>query len=159
MANTAPRRIARRIGVASPIVILPALALSIGWGIRGNFGHEHGAMIPGALAAMAAVLVTSRADWHRRVAFFALFGALGWAFGGSMSYGQVLGYTHCGDPPNVLYGFASLYLIGFLWGAMGAAGTALPAYLSRERLTEILPPFLWFFRVLAIHDESSRSMT
>jgi hypothetical protein len=69
-----------------------------------------------------------------------------------MSYGQVLGYTHCGDPLNVLYGFAALYLIGFLWGAMGGAGTALPAYLTRERLTGLLPPFLWFFGVLAIHD-------
>ena len=30
--------------------ILPAaLSLSVGWGIRGNFGHEYGAMIPGAL--------------------------------------------------------------------------------------------------------------
>ncbi|NLI01230.1 MAG: hypothetical protein GX446_17250 [Chthonomonadales bacterium] len=134
------------------LVVIPGLALSIGWGIRGNFGHEHGAMIPGALAAMAAALVTDRSDWHRRVAFFGLFGGIGWAFGGSMSYGQVLGYTHCGDPPNVLYGFASLYLIGFLWAAMGGIGTALPAYLDRERLTALLPPLLWFFGALTVHD-------
>ena len=37
----------------SPLAILfVALALSIGWGVRGNWGHEYGAMIPGALAAM-----------------------------------------------------------------------------------------------------------
>ena len=35
--------------------VLTALSLSIGWGIRGNFGHEYGAMIPGALAAMAGI--------------------------------------------------------------------------------------------------------
>ena len=33
--------------------LLGALSLSIGWGIRGNFGHEVGAALPGALAAMA----------------------------------------------------------------------------------------------------------
>ena len=43
-----------------------ALALSIGWGIRGNFGHEYGAMIPGALAAMAVVLLSGRSDWLAR---------------------------------------------------------------------------------------------
>jgi len=142
----------RRPFLSWPILLLPALSLSIGWGIRGNFGHEHGAMIPGALAAMAVVLAIDRPDWHRRVAFFGMFGAIGWSFGGSMSYGHVIAYTHSGDPPNILYGFAALWLIGFLWGALGGAGTALPAYLSRERLTEFLPPLLWFFAVLAIHD-------
>ena len=30
--------------------LLIASALSIGWGIRGNFGHEWGAAMPGALS-------------------------------------------------------------------------------------------------------------
>ena len=38
------------------MVVLCALSLSLGWGVRGNFGHEYGAMIPGALAALAGVL-------------------------------------------------------------------------------------------------------
>src|SRR5258708_26659370 len=67
-------------------VLLVGLSLSIGWGIRGNFGHEYGAMIPGALAGLAAVLLAGRRDWSPRCAFFAFFGALGWSFGGSMSY-------------------------------------------------------------------------
>jgi len=75
---------------------LTAFSLSIGWGIRGNFGHEYGAMIPGALAAMAAVLLSGREDWYRRIAYFAFFGALGWSFGGSISYMQVIAYTHSG---------------------------------------------------------------
>lgn len=61
--------------------LLVALSLSIGWGIRGNFGHEYGAMIPGALAALAGALLCGREDWHRRIAFFGCFGALGWSFG------------------------------------------------------------------------------
>src|SRR5437763_9179329 len=72
------------------------LSLSIGWGIRGNFGHEYGAMLPGVLATLAAVLLSGRSDWHRRGVFFAFFGALGWSFGGSISYMQVIAYTHSG---------------------------------------------------------------
>ncbi|MCW5968765.1 MAG: hypothetical protein KIT57_09635 [Blastocatellales bacterium] len=121
-------------------ILLTALSLSIGWGIRGNFGHEIGALTPGALAAAAVVLTSGRPDWHRRIAYFAFFGALGWSFGGSMSYGQVLGYTHSGHSPSVLYGFASLFVIGFLWGAMGTAGTAMPAVLDRRALTEFFAP-------------------
>src|SRR3954469_22478427 len=93
---------------AWPILLLTALSLSLGWGIRGNFGHEAGAMIPGALAAMAVALTSGREDWSRRVAYFGMFGALGWSFGGSMSYMQVIAYTHSGHSPSVLYGFACL---------------------------------------------------
>src|SRR5256714_14447556 len=110
------------------------LSLSIGWGIRGNFGHEYGAMIPGVLATLAAVLLSGRDDWHRRSAFFAFFGALGWSFGGSISYMQVIAYTHSGHSGSVLYGFACLFIIGFLWAMFGGAGTALPAFLSEEQL-------------------------
>jgi hypothetical protein len=125
----------------SPLAILfVALALSIGWGVRGNWGHEYGAMIPGALAAMAAVLVSGRIDWQRRIPFFAFFGAVGWSFGGSIAYMVVIAYTHSGDLQSVLFGFACLFLIGFIWGGLGGAGTALPAFLSRARLTELLLP-------------------
>jgi hypothetical protein len=119
-----------------------ALALSIGWGIRGNFGHEYGAMIPGALAAMAAVLLSGRSDWLGAIPFFAMFGALGWSFGGSISYMQVIGYTHSGHSASVLYGFANLFVIGFLWAALGGAGTALSAVADRRRLAEFFPPLL-----------------
>ena len=104
------------------MVLLGALSLSLGWGIRGNFGHEIGAAVPGALAAMAVVLASGRPDWWHRIAYFAMFGALGWSFGGSMSYGHVLAYTNSRHSGSVLYGFASLFLIGFLWAAMGGAG-------------------------------------
>jgi hypothetical protein len=123
-----------------PLILLTALSLSIGWGIRGNYGHENGAMIPGALAAMGGVLLAGREDWWRRIAYFGFFGALGWSFGGSISYMQVIAYTHSGHSGSVLYGFACLFVIGFLWAAMGGAGTVLPACLSREQLDEFFPP-------------------
>ena len=28
-------------------IVLSGLAMSVGWGFRGNYGHEAGAMIPG----------------------------------------------------------------------------------------------------------------
>jgi hypothetical protein len=124
----------------APPLILVGLALSIGWGIRGNYGHEFGAMIPGVLASLAALLVSGRSDWLSQGVFFAFFGALGWSLGGSISYMQVIGYTHSGESGSVLYGFACLFTIGFLWAALGGAGAALPACLNRDRLAEFLPP-------------------
>jgi len=132
-------------------ILLVALSLSIGWGVRGNWGHEFGAMIPGALAAMAAVIVSARDDWWQRIAYFAFFGALGWSFGGSISYMIVIGFTHSGDFAygSVPYGFACLFLIGFIWAAIGGAGTALPAAVDRDRLTRFFPAIasvlaIWF---------------
>lgn len=126
-------------------LLLIGLSLSIGWGIRGNYGHETGAMLPGALAAIAICVLSAREDWRQRLAYFALFGAIGWSFGGSISYMQVIGYTHSGHLPSQVYGFAGLFLIGFLWAAFGGAGTALPAVLDRRRLTEMFWPLSLIF--------------
>lgn len=132
-------------------LFLAALSLSIGWGIRGNFGHEYGAMIPGALTAIAVCLLSGRDDWRARVPYFAFFGAIGWAFGGSISYMQVIAYSHSGHAPTQCYGFFGLFLIGFLWAGMGGAGTALPAVIDRDRLTALFRPICWvlsFFLLL-----------
>ncbi|HPO16338.1 MAG TPA: hypothetical protein PLI09_23080 [Candidatus Hydrogenedentes bacterium] len=142
MTDTSPLR-----GLHWTSILLVALSLSIGWGIRGNFGHEYGAMIPGALAATAACLLSGRPDWRERVHFFAMFGALGWAFGGSISYMQVIAFSHSGHLPSQIYGFFCLFVIGFLWGGMGGAGTAFPAVADRDRLTELFRPLSWIFVV------------
>lgn len=128
-----------------------AISLWIGWGIRGNFGHEYGAMMPGALAALAVCLMSGRSDWSMRAPEFAMLGALGWSFGGSMSYMQVVAYTHSGDSTSVLYGFACLFVIGFLWAAPGGAGTAMAALAPRRFLAELLLPMsivfvLWWLQ-------------
>ena len=135
-----------------------ALSLWVGWGIRGNFGHEYGAMMPGALAALSVCLMSGRPDWHARAAEFALLGALGWSFGGSMSYMQVVAYTHSGHSASVLYGFACLFVIGFLWAAPGGAGTALAALAPRRFLSDLLLPMsivfaLWWLQGVWIAPE------
>lgn len=121
-------------------LVLAGLSLSIGWGIRGQFGHEYGAAMAGSLGCLAVAVLSGREDWHRRAAYFAMFGGLGWALGGSMSYMKVVAYTHSPDSATVLYGFANMFVLGFLWAAPGGTGCALPAYLSREKLTELFHP-------------------
>jgi len=132
-------------GLRPGTILLAGLSLSIGWGIRGNFGHEYGAMIPGALTAIAVCLLSGRDDWRDRVAYFGMFGALGWAFGGSMSYMQVVAYTHSGQLASQHFGFFGLFFLGFLWAAMGGAGTAFPAVVDKERLTAIFRPLCCIF--------------
>jgi hypothetical protein len=126
-------------------LILVSISLSIGWGVRGNFGHEYGAMLPGVLAAIAACLMSGREDWRQRVAYFGFFGALGWGFGGSFSYMKVVAYTHSGHLPSVLFGFFGLFFGSFLWAALGGAGTAYAAAEDRERLADIFKPLCFVF--------------
>ena len=126
-------------------IILILLSLSIGWGIRGNYGHEYGAMLAGALAGMAAALMSGREDWRQRLPYFAFFGALGWGFGGSIAYMHPPSYTQSGHLPTQVYGFASTYFEAFLWAALGGAGTAYAATEDREKLTAIFRPLTWVF--------------
>ena len=94
----------------------------------------------GSLGCLAIAVLSGREDWQRRAAYFAMFGGFGWAIGGSMSYMKVVAYTHSPDSATALYGFANMFVIGFLWAAPGGAGCALPAYLSREKLTGFFYP-------------------
>lgn len=134
-------------------ILVVALSLSIGWGIRGNFGHEYGAMIPGALAALAVCLLSGREDWRARAPYFAFFGALGWAFGGSMSYMQVVAYTHSGHLPTQVYGFLGLFALGFLWSSLGGGGTAFAAVADRARLAAVFRPLCWIFAFWVVYQK------
>ncbi len=133
-----------------PSMFLIALSLSIGWGIRGNFGHEAGAMIAGALSAMAVALVSGREDWRQRVMYFGFFGGLGWGFGGSIAYMYPLAFTESGQTASTYYGYATLFLEGGLWCGMGAAGTAMAACMPLNRLTRFFTPFCFVLAALGL---------
>ena len=133
-------------------VLLTGLSVSIGWGIRGQFGHEYGAALAGALGGMVVALLSGREDWRRRVHFFAIFGAIGFAFGGSMSYMKDIWYAHSSDPATVLYGFACIFVLGFLWAAPAGTGIALPMYLDREELTKFFVPLCTVFGAWYLQD-------
>ena len=131
-------------------IVLAMLSLSIGWGIRGNFGHEFGAMMPGMLCAVAVCLFSGRGDWRARVPYFGLFGAFGWAFGGSMAYMPVISYTHSGHLLTQLYGFLVVFAVGFLWSSLGGAGTAYAAVESREKIERLFRPLVWVLAAWAL---------
>jgi hypothetical protein len=127
-----------------------ALSLSIGWGIRGNFGHESGAMIAGVLSAIAVALLSRRDDWRDRVAYFALFGGLGWGFGGSIAYMYPFAFTESGHTATTYYGYFAIFLEGGLWCGMGAAGTALAASMPYERMTRMFTPLCFVLLAMGL---------
>lgn len=133
-----------------PALLIVMLSLSIGWGIRGNYGHEFGAMMPGMFAAIAVSLLSGRADWRQRVLFFAFFGALGWGFGGSISYMPTMAYTQSGQWATQVYGWVTVFVVGFLWAGMGGAGTAYAAVESRERITALFRPLCFVMAAWAV---------
>ena len=100
-------------------MLITALALGFGWAIRGHFGHEWGASWAGAMGALALLLAAKRKDWMRRTPVLAALGGIGWAVGGMMSYGIVVGYCHGNDYLNVAYGYTMLAVIGGLYGFLG----------------------------------------
>lgn len=128
-------------------ILLSALAMSVGWGIRGDYGHEAGAMIPGALLGLAICLASGRADWWQRSTIMAMCGAIGWAFGGQISYGQITGYTACSSLLDVTYGYGCLLLIGGLWAGIGSAILALSLTQPRSYLERFAGPLVIFWLV------------
>jgi len=135
------------------VIILVALSVSIGWGIRGNFGHEAGAMIPGALGAIAIACCSRRADWQARIPHAALLGGLGFGFGGSISYMYPISFTMSGHFPTMYYGFLGVFFEGGLWCAMGTMGAGLALTADREKLAQIYKPLIWVLVAMWIHDD------
>jgi hypothetical protein len=100
-------------------MLFVALILGLGWAIRGHFGHEWGASWAGGMAGLAVLAVAKRKDWAKRLPVLTALSAIGWAVGGMMSYGIVIGYCRGNDFGNVLYGYMMLAVIGGLYGFIG----------------------------------------
>jgi len=105
---------------ATGLCLLSAIAMAYGWAYRGTVGFEEGAMVPGALLGLALSLGSGRPDWQRRAAIAGLFGSIGWAWGGSLSYMEQTLYALSGSFPDVLYGYTMLFFLGALWAGIGA---------------------------------------
>lgn len=115
------------------ILLFTGLALGLGWAIRGHFGHEWGASWAGAMGALALILVVNRKDWLAHAPTLAALGAMGWAIGGMMSYGIVIGYCRGTDYWNVAYGYTMLAVIGGLYGFMGGGFLGLGLASSADK--------------------------
>jgi len=97
-------------------VILPAIAVMLGWGLRGHIGGgPFGAMIPGAMAALSIGLLLKLPASVTSVVV--VFGVFGIGLGGEMTYGQTLGFLRNAD--TVWWGTAGTTLKGAVWGLLG----------------------------------------
>ena len=98
-----------------------ALAVGLGWGIRGDFGHLVGAMYPGAVLALALAYVSGQRSLFLWMPILAGLSALLIGSGGRMSYGMLHGYAQSDTLLNYGYGFLTLFLQGSAWGVFGGA--------------------------------------
>lgn len=95
----------------------PAMAMSLGWALRGYIGGGPlGAMIPGTMVGLALCLLLRR---EADAALVAAFAAVGVGFGGQETYGQTVGLSFQPETFNwAMLGFA---IKGAAWGLLGGA--------------------------------------
>jgi len=126
MPNEINNHLERDISWWQP-VLFAAMAGGMGWGIRGQYGHETGAMIAGLLVSLVLTHLFCKSAPALWVARAAALGTVGICFGGSMTYGQTVGLTHdaglVGNWAALRWGMLGLSIKGAVW--IGFAGVFL----------------------------------
>lgn len=119
-------------------VLLPALTMGLGWGIRGQFGHETGAMVPGALVGLALAAVSSRWPGSSEALRIGAVGALACSLGGLMTYGQTINLVQ-GDTRarTWKWGLFGLAVKGAVWIGLTGAFLGMAASDQPYSLSEI----------------------
>ncbi len=116
-------------------VILAGMAGGMGWGIRGQYGHETGAMIAGLLVGLVLTFLFRPRGAPLATARAAAWCTIAMGFGGSMTYGQTVGLTHdlplIGNWAALRWGLLGLAIKGGIW--IGFAGTFLGMGLGGKR--------------------------
>lgn len=139
-------------------LLVPMLAGGLGWGIRGQFGHESGAMVPGVLIGLTIAVLIVPSAGALRMARFAALAAVGFSFGGSMTYGQTLGLSQNVPIRETAYwwGMLGTTIKGGIWVAL--AGAFMGIGLSRRRYgvletvaLMLVMIVLWFVGVWALN--------
>jgi hypothetical protein len=131
----------RRVPWWEPVVFA-AMAGGMGWGIRGQYGHETGAMIAGLLVSLVLALVFCPGKKPLAVARAVAFGTVAMGIGGTMTYGQTVGLTHdtafIGNWAALRWGMLGLAIKGGIW--IGFCGLFLGMGLggARYRWREML---------------------
>lgn len=131
----------RDVGWWQPVVFA-AMAGGMGWGIRGQYGHETGAMIVGLLVSLVLVCLFCRNAPSLWIARAVALGTVAIGFGGTMTYGQTVGLTHdgplVGNWEALRWGMFGLSIKGAIW--IGFAGAFLGMGLGgiRYRSLELL---------------------
>jgi hypothetical protein len=128
-----------------------AMAVGLGWGIRGHFGGSIGAMFPGAMLGLSFAYVSGQKSMFRWMPLLEALSALSISIGGNMTYDLLHGYAASGPPPahwiNYAYGFLMLFLQGGSWGIFGTAVIALLLDKKNLKFIEVvrLAGFICFF--------------
>jgi hypothetical protein len=127
-------------------MLLTALAAGMGWGIRGQYGHETGAMIAGALASLTLVMLFIPKATSLSGARAAAMMTVGIGIGGTMTYGQTVGLTHdrelVGNWEALRWGLLGLFIKGGIWISFGATFLGMGLGGKRYRPIEMLCIFL-----------------
>ena len=120
-------------------LLVPAIALSLAWGIRGQTGHEWGAAFCGAVVGLALALVSKDRNKVKKAFTLAAVGAFAFAWGGMMSYGKVAGLATNAQATNgeIALSLAQLFLLGAIWGGLG--GGAIGVVCSRRNYGAAIP--------------------
>ncbi len=127
------------------ILLITGLALGLAWAVRGHFGHWWGAAWSGAIGAFALILSIGKIDWIKRAPVLALLSAIGWGFGGIMSYGILVGYCRSISVFNSAYGYAMLFVVGGLYGFVGGGLFGLGLSSNEKQKTDWLRLLLEMF--------------
>lgn len=128
---TEPRALLRTVRV----IALAAAAGGLGWGIRGSYGHETGAMIAGVLIGFVLIREFLPESSSLKGARVVALLALGVSFGGSMTYGRTLGLSHSpavvGQWDALRWGLIGVAIKGGVW--FGFAGLFLGMGMGKTR--------------------------
>lgn len=131
------------------VVCLSGMAGGLAWGIRGQYGHETGAMIAGVLVGSTLLMILNvrLGTLTSLRAISAL--TVGIGLGGSMTYGQTIGWTQdaqfIGNWSAWAWGMTGLSIKGGLWIGLGAVFLGMTLSGARYTWREIL--CLWLVAI------------
>lgn len=122
-------------------ILFPAVAVLLGWGLRGFIGGgPYGAMIPGAMVMVAICMLFDVPLFFAAIAV--VFGTAGTAMGGEMTYGQTIGFLR--NPDTVWWGFTGTSVKGGVWGLSSGLFIGLGLVHQRIKIKTIVTGFLIF---------------
>lgn len=123
-------------------MLLAAMAGGMGWGIRGQYGHETGAMIAGLLACLVLVVRLCPTADALAAARAVAWGTIAIGIGGSMTYGQTLGLTQnpevIGNHDTLAWGLLGTAVKGGAWIGFGGLFLGMGLGGTRFRAVELL---------------------